>query len=75
MSECETCGRPDEGHWIGCAEVKTPYGRSEMLSDFVVKALDNMGVLCAHGGCTEPRWSSAPRAQFCTTHKDPKNRK
>jgi hypothetical protein len=30
---------------------------------------------CEFGECESPRFSSSPRAKYCTVHKDPKNRK
>lgn len=68
---CKTCGR-DEGHWLGCAQaqksVPTP-----TLDSTEVPAKDTPQ--CEFEGCTEPRASTAPKAKYCTTHKDPKARK
>lgn len=81
MSECKTCGRPDEGHWIGCVQtahsaesIVWPEPSADILDD-ASEITDDMPEVCAFGECIEPRWSNAPRAQFCATHKDPKNRK
>ncbi len=30
---------------------------------------------CEHAGCESPKFSASPRAKYCATHKDPKNRK
>lgn len=142
MSECKTCGRPDDGHYLGCAQAAiaapTPQpfdvtdhglrpndrqvdrvaieiltavgidqmgdlydalddliwdhyepfqtmtdGEKAMWREAVRDAIEDGGEApvapvenpCAFEGCSEPRWSNAPRAQFCATHKDPKNRK
>lgn len=77
MSECETCGRKDEGHWIGC--VKTTVDETYVFTDeeFAagVAACEAASNHCTFGGCTEPRRSADKRVKFCTEHSDPKNRK
>jgi hypothetical protein len=68
---CETCGRPAENgtptHWLGCPEAPREHARNLVEPDFT-------GSLCDHPGCSEPKWSSGPRAKYCETHKDPKSR-
>lgn len=69
--ECKTCGR-DDGHWLGCAVAARPAPEAEHP---IVTDHGALPAECSFVGCEEDRWSTAPRAQFCATHKDPKNRK
>lgn len=71
--ECKTCGRPDEGHWIGCAESMMLGITSEDIS--VLLSADP--VYCAHGDCENPPRppGKGPRPKYCEDHSDPKNRK
>ncbi|WP_327719889.1 hypothetical protein OG381_34440 [Streptomyces sp. NBC_00490] len=68
---CPTCGREAEnnhqGHWLGCEEAVRDHARNLVEPDFA-------GSLCEHDGCSEPKASKGPRAKWCETHKDPKNR-
>lgn len=81
MSECETCGRPDDGHWVGCAEASqlgTAYdwngGKEWNPLGGVMKAL-TPELMCTHEGCEYRRRSDDKRVKFCEIHSDPKNRK
>lgn len=77
---CPTCGREAEndhqGHWLGCDE--TAGGRALKAHNdaltAVAEAVKPAGGECEHDGCSEPKASKGPRAKWCETHKDPKNR-
>jgi hypothetical protein len=71
MSECKTCGR-DDGHWLGCAEAHAPKPEPEHP---IAADHGPVPAECSFEGCEEERWSTAPAAKFCETHRDPKNRK
>lgn len=65
---CRECGRPAENgtptHYLGCEYTAKAVAELDTV-------LDGM---CDHPGCSEPKWSSGPRAKYCETHKDPKSR-
>jgi hypothetical protein len=69
--ECKTCGRPDRGHWIGCAEAVKELQADGWTVGPAVAEADH----CAHGECTDLRRSADKRVKFCEFHSDPKNRK
>ena len=71
MSECETCGRPGDGHWIGCAEAQGPW--ADMGGDVHLPPADSR--LCAVADCARPVRGDDKRVKYCEEHSDPKNRK
>ena len=73
---CEQCGR-DDGHWLGCDQAGKPYLVVEPGETLIEKLdEDPQGTEpCAFAGCQRLRASAHHSALFCTTHKDPKNRK
>lgn len=75
MSNCEKCGR-DEGHWMGC-QAAPSWGLRDAIHSFVEKAIDNMGLACEHGECSNPKRppGKGPKPKYCTEHSDPKSRK
>ena len=71
MSTCKTCGREEDGHWLGCekASDEGPMDPAAILGVYVADGQ------CTYDGCTEPRRSADKRVKFCEEHSDPKNRK
>jgi hypothetical protein len=73
MSECKTCGREDDGHWLGCKEAQGPW--SDQGGDIHLPPKDSGP--CAVGDCAKPtRPKGKGRAPiYCEDHSDPKSRK
>jgi hypothetical protein len=69
MSACKTCGREDEGHYIGCV------GAAKPLHPDPDQVNTGNPTECSFEGCTAERRSEDKRVKFCETHSDPKNRK
>lgn len=73
--ECKTCGRPDKGHWLGCAEAAgANLQQASATRGYAAQLSDEE---CAFGDCKNPRRPKrkGPAPKFCETHSDPKNRK
>lgn len=69
--ECKTCGRPDKGHWIGCAEASSERPEDDATSEDA----ESVAGMCTYEECVFQRRSADKRVKFCELHSDPKNRK